>query len=162
VLTIREAVENLTACDRPIGWTQHVTLGPPFLQKGVTEFRVSATRSKVFEQVFGAHDDLASGRVFDWPLAPRADGGTSDLRRYTNAPHSNAYTAHLMDQPARPRSSSPLRRRPAWRSRLEAARFSVARHLAGEPQPHARTVNGATLTCGMESGCRRCPSHAAR
>ena len=50
VVTIREAVENLTACDRPIGWTQHVTLGPPFLQKGVTEFRASATRSKVFEQ----------------------------------------------------------------------------------------------------------------
>src|SRR6185295_18638016 len=44
---IRESVENLTAFDRPIGWTQHVTLGPPFLQKGVTQFHASATRSKV-------------------------------------------------------------------------------------------------------------------
>src|SRR5580765_691665 len=31
---IREIVENITGCDRPIGWTQHVTLGPPFLEKG--------------------------------------------------------------------------------------------------------------------------------
>src|SRR5690348_914747 len=28
-LHIAEAVENLSAADRPIGWTQHVTLGPP-------------------------------------------------------------------------------------------------------------------------------------
>ena len=29
VLEIAEEVENLTAWDRPIGWTQHVTLGSP-------------------------------------------------------------------------------------------------------------------------------------
>ena len=33
---ITETVTNLTACDRPVGWTQHVTLGPPFLKNGVT------------------------------------------------------------------------------------------------------------------------------
>ena len=43
---ISETVENLCGFDRPIAWTQHVTLGPPFLERGVTEFRVSATRSK--------------------------------------------------------------------------------------------------------------------
>jgi hypothetical protein len=48
-VTIHETVENLNATDRPIAWTQHVTLGPPFLVKGATEFRASATRSKVFE-----------------------------------------------------------------------------------------------------------------
>ena len=42
---VREVVENLAGTDRPIGWTQHVTLGPPFLERGVTEFRASATRS---------------------------------------------------------------------------------------------------------------------
>src|SRR4051794_3860489 len=39
---IAETIESLSSCDRPLGWTQHVTLGPPFLQKGVTEFRASA------------------------------------------------------------------------------------------------------------------------
>jgi hypothetical protein len=94
---IRETVRNVSACDRPVGWTQHVTLGPPFLENGLTEFRASATRSKVFEAGFGAGDYLAPGAEFDWPMAPRHDGGTADLRRLTDAPVSSAYTAHLMD-----------------------------------------------------------------
>ena len=44
-----ESVENLSATDRPVGWTEHVTLGPPFLEHGATAFRASATRSKVME-----------------------------------------------------------------------------------------------------------------
>ena len=95
---IRESIENLTACDRPIGWTEHVTLGPPFLEKGLTEFRSSATRSKVFELAFGVDDYLAAGAAFDWPFAPRTGGGAADLRRFTSATASSAYTAHLMDE----------------------------------------------------------------
>jgi hypothetical protein len=94
---IRELVENLSATDRPVGWTQHVTLGPPFLQHGRTEFRASGKRSKVFEGVFGPADDLAPGAEFDWPLAPRKDAGIRDLRVYTDAGASSAYTAHQMD-----------------------------------------------------------------
>lgn len=94
---VHESVENLAAADRPVGWTQHVTLGPPFLEKGATEFRVTATRSKVFEGVCGLHDDLVPGAEFDWPLAPRSSGGEADLRIYTAAPRSSGYTAHLMD-----------------------------------------------------------------
>src|SRR5258708_20807318 len=41
---IREQVGNRSATDRPVGWTQHVTLGPPFLEQR-TEFLVSATPS---------------------------------------------------------------------------------------------------------------------
>ena len=93
-----ERVTNTTAADRPIGWTQHVTLGPPFLEKGVTQFGASATRSQVIEGAFGPHDYLHAGATFDWPLAPRVDGGVEDLRRYTAASASSAYTAHLMDQ----------------------------------------------------------------
>ena len=96
-VNVREGVENLTGIDRPIGWTQHVTLGPPFLEKGTTEFRASATKSRVFEGPFGPDDTLVAGADFDWPLAPRAAGGTEDLRVYTNAARSSAYTAHLMD-----------------------------------------------------------------
>ena len=94
---IRETVENLTALDRPLGWTQHVTLGPPFLERGVTEFRASATRSKTFESAFGTADYLTAGAVFDWPMAPVIGGGHADLRRSSAAPSSSAYTAHLMD-----------------------------------------------------------------
>ena len=96
-VAIRETVSNLAAFDRPIAWTQHVTLGPPFLQKGATEFRLSATRSKVFEGAFGSDDYLQPAAEFEWPLAPARDGGQIDLQRFTAAPSSTAYTAHLMN-----------------------------------------------------------------
>jgi hypothetical protein len=97
---IREHVRNLSGTDRAVGWTEHVTLGPPFLQKGVTEFRASATRSKVYEKTFGTADYLEAGAEFNWPHAPRSAGGTTDLQTFTNLAVSGAYTAHLMN-PAR-------------------------------------------------------------
>jgi hypothetical protein len=100
-LQVAETIESLSSCDRPIGWTQHVTLGPPFLQKGVTEFRASATRSKVFEGAFGTADYLQAGATFDWPIAPRANGGVTDLRVFTDASSSSAFTTHLMDRQRR-------------------------------------------------------------
>jgi hypothetical protein len=93
---IRESVENLSATDRPVGWTQHVTLGPPFLENGSTEFRASATRSKVLESIFGSDDYLVPGAEFTWPDAPGLDGSPIDLRIYTSRPRSSAFTAHLM------------------------------------------------------------------
>ncbi len=96
-VSIREQVENLSACDRPIAWTQHVTLGPPFLERGVTEFRASATRSKTYENEFGVGDYLKAAAVFDWPMAPRSTGGLADLRVFSSAPVTSAFTTHLMD-----------------------------------------------------------------
>jgi len=156
---IRESVENLTACDRPIGWTQHVTLGPPFLEKGRTEFRASATRSKVFEQPFGVADDLASGALFDWPLAPRADGGVTDLRRLTDARASSAYTAHLMN------TSDEQSFFVAFSPALRLAFGYVWKRedfpwLGIWQENHSRTHrpwNGAALACGMEFGVSPMP-----
>ncbi|MEO7653126.1 MAG: hypothetical protein ABIZ80_21930, partial [Bryobacteraceae bacterium] len=98
VLHITETVENLSATDRPVAWTQHVTLGPPYLEKGVTQFRMPGTRSKVIETDFGNGKGLMKiGAEFDWPNVPRSDRGSIDLSTYTSAPVSAAYTAHLMD-----------------------------------------------------------------
>jgi hypothetical protein len=96
-LKIREAVENLSACDRPIAWTQHVTLGPGFLEPGVTQFRASATRSRVYESRFGIDDYLQPGADFEWPMAPRTGEGFADLRTFNGSPASSAFTTHLMD-----------------------------------------------------------------
>lgn len=96
---ITETVENLTALDRPIGWTQHVTLGPPFLQAGITQFAIPAARSRVFEDQFG-DSALLSGADFSWPFAP-ARNGSVDLSRFSNERKSAGYSAHLMD-PALP------------------------------------------------------------
>jgi hypothetical protein len=98
---IRERIDSLCGFDRPIAWTQHVTLGPPFLEKGRTRFRASATQSRVFESTFGAADYLQRGADFGWPCAPRTDGGIADLQVFTNESRSSAYTAHLMNADAR-------------------------------------------------------------
>lgn len=89
---VQESVTNLDGTDRPIAWTQHVTLGPPFLAPGETQFRASAGRSKVFEAQFGTDDYLTAGAEFDWPMA-----GGADLRVFNGAPRSSAFTTHRMD-----------------------------------------------------------------
>lgn len=99
---IIETVENLAALDRPIGWTQHVTLGPPYLQSGVTQFAIPAARSRVFEGQFG-DSALLSGADFSWPLAPGRDNTTVDLSHFSNERKSAGFSAHLMD-PALPTS----------------------------------------------------------
>ena len=93
---VEERVESRCDVDRPIGWTQHVTLGPPFLEKGVTEFCASATRSRTYDAQFGVADYLEAATSFDWPAAPRIGGGVADLRRFTDRAASSAYTAHLV------------------------------------------------------------------
>jgi hypothetical protein len=156
---VRESIENLTACDRPIGWTEHVTLGPPFLEKGLTEFRSSATRSKVFEERFGADDDLIAGAVFDWPLAPRTGGGIADLRRFTGATASSGYTAHLMDEAREDAffvAFSPtvhLAFGYVWKRRdFPWLGIWQENHSRGDAPWH-----GATLACGMEFGVSPMP-----
>jgi hypothetical protein len=99
-LNIIEEVENLTAWDRPVGWTQHVTLGAPFVEPGVTEFRASATRSKVFEGDFAPPGTgyMVRGAEFDWPNVPGVRGGTVDMRKFVDLPVSSAFSTHLVDR----------------------------------------------------------------
>jgi len=153
-IRVRERIESRCPFDRPIGWTQHVTLGPPFLEKGATEFRIPATQSKVFESAFGVADYLQRGASFEWPDAPRHDGGKVDLRLFTNEPRSSAYTAHLMDvnEPAA-----------FFVAFSPAARMAFGYVWTRSDFPwmgiweenHSRTAapwNGRTLTRGMEFG----------
>jgi hypothetical protein len=153
-LRIRESVRNLGGTDKPAGWTQHVTLGPPFLQRGETQFRVPAVRSRVIESIFGTADYLRVGDEFTWPDAPRTGGGTADLRRYTAAPVSNAYTAHFLD-PAREHAFfvafSPVSRLAFGYVWPRAAFPWLGMWEENLSRPHA-PWNGVTSTLGMEFG----------
>jgi hypothetical protein len=86
-ILITETVQNLLALDRPIAWTQHVTLGPPFLEIGSTQFRLPATKSR------NAEDQTD----FEWPWLPMSNGTWRDLRLYDPATPSGGYTAHLLN-----------------------------------------------------------------
>jgi hypothetical protein len=132
---IIEAVENEAITDRPIAWTEHVTLGPPFLEKGATEFRAPVTQSQVLER------------------------GCGDLRRYTDAPVSGGFTTHLLD-PARDTAFFV-----AWSPRSRLALAYVWRRadfpwLGVWEENYSRTGapwNGRTLTRGMEFGASPMP-----
>jgi hypothetical protein len=156
---IRETVENLAAADRPIAWTQHVTLGPPFLKRGQTQFRAPATRSKVFEGKFGAHDYLQEGAEFNWPMAPLTRGGSADLQLYNAEQRSSAFTTHLMD---------PNRKQAFFAAFSPEHRllFGYVWKQSDFPwlgiweENHSRTQppwNGQTLTRGMEFGVSPIP-----
>jgi hypothetical protein len=135
IVEIAEAVENEAITDRPIAWTEHVTLGPPFLEKGVTEFRAPVTQSQVLEK------------------------GCGDLRRYTDAPVSGGFTTHLMD-PARDTAFFV-----AWSPRSRLALAYIWRRadfpwLGVWEENYSRTGapwNGRTLTRGMEFGASPMP-----
>ena len=94
-LAIRETVTNLTGFDRPIAWTQHVTLGPPFLDPATTQFRASMTQSVVSESDPGFNAYLQPGAEFTWPNAPNADNNLSNLQQMHPTSPASGYTAHL-------------------------------------------------------------------
>jgi hypothetical protein len=144
-ILIAEAVENLSRFDRPVAWTQHVTLGPPFIEPGVTRFEWHAARSRTFEGDFG---HLARGQEFEWPQAPKLGGGTLDLRV---APPEGwgGFTTHLMKDPA------------YFTAEANALRFGYRWRRDDFPwlgiwdENHSRTQppwNGQTVTRGMEFG----------
>jgi hypothetical protein len=86
-LRIRETVENLAAHDRPIAWTQHVTLGPPFLERGQTEFCINTSKSCPTANDDGQETGL------------EADQAGPALREIlSTAPSSGGYRAFLMDE----------------------------------------------------------------
>lgn len=148
VVRIAESVENLSALDFPAAWTQHVTLGPPFLERGETQFRAPGTRSKD-----------AGGTEFDWPMRPRAQSTPEDLRVYTNASNSSGFTTHLMD----PHNEQAFFI--AWSPRSHLLMGYVWRRtdfpwLGIWEENHSRTNppwNGRTMTRGMEFGASPFP-----
>lgn len=158
-LRVRERVTNLSATDRPVGWTQHVTIGPPFLEKGRTQFAIRASRSKVFEETFGPADYLVAGAEFEWPSAPLVAGGVAALGTYRSADASSAYTTHLMD---------PNRRDAFFIAFAPQHRLAFGYLWRREDFPwlgiweenHARRGtpwNGQSLTCGLEFGASPFP-----
>lgn len=154
VLAIDESVTNVRALDRPIAWTEHVTLGPPFVERGVTQLRAPATSSH----------SLDMGEDFPWPMAPLAGGGRKDLRRYVSEPVSGGFTTSLMD--ARRERAYFLAYAPASKTLFGYVwRRSDFPWLGIWEENHSRTRppwNGETLTWGLEFGASPLPESRRR
>ena len=138
-----ETLENVSNADYPVAWTQHVTLGPPFVQRGATGFRAPVGRSY----------SLDAGAEFGWPHASR------DLRIYDSAPSSGGFSTHLMD-PAREEAFFVAHSAAAgllfgyrWK-RSDFPWLGVWEENHSRQQP---PWNGRTLTWGMEFGASPLP-----
>jgi hypothetical protein len=160
LIAIRETVWNLSSWDRPSAWTQHVTLGAPFVEPGVTQFRAPGTRSKVLENDFAeGKGNQVIGAQFDWPLCPRKGGGVIDLRVYPADKVSAGYTATLMD-PHREQAFF-LAWHPKWKLLAgyvwKRADFPwLGRWEENRARTHA-PWGGREITCGMEFGASPMP-----
>jgi hypothetical protein len=159
-VTVTEIAENLMDVDRVVGWTQHATLGPPFLDPGKTVFHMPATHSKVFEGDFaGDKERFVRGAEFQWPMAPLVGGGFGDMRPAAGEAASGAFTAHLMDPAVEQAFFTAFN--PSFKTV-----FGYAWKRADFPwldiweENRSRTAppwNGKTITRGMEFGVSPIP-----
>jgi hypothetical protein len=87
IVYFSEMAANLTAWDRPVGWCEHVTLGPPFLEAGKTVFEANLTR--------GFRTGENSETEFFWP---QGYGTIScNLTEFSALPHSDLVNSFLVD-----------------------------------------------------------------
>ena len=104
VVYVKSTLSSLLDFDRPINWAEHATIGSPFLERGVTVVDMSRnralTRPREGSSLAGLSHRLASGREFEWPMAPLRAGGLVDLRPAPEESHSLDHTGHLMDSDA--------------------------------------------------------------
>ena len=91
-----ETVENFLPIDRPIAWTQHVTLGPPFLIPGVTRICINPTHSRVSNATM-EHSTLERNADFTWPAAPSLDSSICDLSIFADRNRAASLTTHRME-----------------------------------------------------------------
>jgi hypothetical protein len=81
VVYVSETVFNLRPTDHFFHWTQHVTMGPPFLQTSESVVCVPAQRAITWPHGYEGKSLLADSREFSWPNAPAEDGSLVDISK---------------------------------------------------------------------------------
>ena len=98
VVYFKETVFNEKKADHFFHWTQHVTLGSPFLSPPDSRVAIPATQGKTFPHEYGEGIDLlAPSREFWWPAAPTHSGGKVDLTHVFLWPGKGLIAAALLD-----------------------------------------------------------------
>lgn len=82
VAYFKETVTNERKCDHFFHWTEHVTLGPPFISSQDSVISIPGSRGITFPKEYDEGKSLlASNREFRWPLAPARSGKAISLER---------------------------------------------------------------------------------
>lgn len=82
-----ETVTNLRKADHFFHWTEHVSLGPPFLDANDTRIALPGSRALTYPHGYDENKVmLASNRSFMWPTAPSSTRGKIDLSHPLSRP----------------------------------------------------------------------------
>lgn len=80
VLQASVRIKNLNRLDHPLTYNEHVTMGPPFVEKGVTVFDIPAKWGRTADGDVGGPNRVARDKEFQWPFAPGTKKRHVDLR----------------------------------------------------------------------------------
>jgi hypothetical protein len=97
LVAITSELQNHLAFDRAVNWAEHLTIGPPFLERGKTVVEMPAVRASSRVPEDHLPHRLASFQEFHWPLAPGVDGQRIDIRSAGFSP-SFDHTTCLLGQ----------------------------------------------------------------
>jgi hypothetical protein len=97
VAYFHEMVTNERKMDHFFHWVEHVTLGPPFLDRELSRIFVSASRGHTFPHGYEGKALLESSRDFRWPNAPGAKGKAVDLSQPFLQPGLGLLVTLLLD-----------------------------------------------------------------
>jgi hypothetical protein len=89
---VEGVASNHSAWDRPFGWCEHVTFGPPFLEGGMTRFDASADKGFVTGK--------PQGEIFHWPVGKSGtpDAAPLNLHGFAHVEHSDLVNSYLLHQ----------------------------------------------------------------
>lgn len=154
VLYVEETAESLVPFDKPIGWVQHPTFGPPFVHPDTVYFDASATVGDL-----GPEEDYAS--LGKWPVGAAGEG-QKDYRRFSPEAPSYKMAFFLMDSERDLQFITALSTKHNvligylfWRSEYPWMMvWEENRRIQDSPW------NGETVTRGMEFGNTRIPGTA--
>jgi hypothetical protein len=97
VVYFKETVTNEGKADHLFHWTQHVTLGPPFLNQAESRVAISATRGRTLAHSYDHHDLVKASMDFRWPRAPGIAEKEIDLTRPFTQPGTGFLVSLLLD-----------------------------------------------------------------
>ena len=81
VAYFKEKVTNLKKADHFFHWTQHVTLGPPFLHPKDCRTFLPGTKGKTYPHGYEGKELLQFNKEFQWPFAPGISGTKIDISK---------------------------------------------------------------------------------
>ena len=98
VIHVVEDVISRSRRDLPFTMAEHVTFGPPFLEKGVTMFDMSATKAHTYPIPFEPNPRLRTNTAFAWPKGPGLRRETVDMRQIARTYRASSdFSAQLMN-----------------------------------------------------------------